>query len=253
MTERNVTPFSKQERSAIITAISRGESDDAKRILASLSTNNCQSSLLWDCINTNLEKEFALMGEDNILIYNVKRGAWKMYFLYSPEHNFICTLMREERFETVKKEIRSGKQLHYLNVLLQVVNEDLDCFCEQISLFDAAIDQNVIKNECKKLLQQIIEDGYSPDRHSMVLFSSHDFQLTSIRVVCVNKNLEIYSEENWTQYIKLDESVYVEKATEEDTGVAQPSKGLKLSKKSHERKKKQSQVKVAEKECQETG
>lgn len=252
MLQPSTARFPDNIRDLIIEGVNSAICEDLPMITRSFYTKNSKPFLCWDLAYKNIHERVECFNCNELMDYNIRRGAWGMLFLYFKELNCICTFMREERFITVRKEIQSGKNKHYLGILANTLNQDLEPEYEQTSLLTKEDDIEIMRAEAKKMLFEIIEDGNTPSRHCLVLISSQGDQLTSIRLVCVCPNLEIHSEENWTEYIRLEESLYSELATAEDVGVGQPSKNLKLSKKAHERKKKQSHIKVTEQENEES-
>lgn len=86
-----------------------------------------------------------------------------------------------------------------------------------------------------------------------MLFDTVGYQLTHIRAVMVTPSLDIAqgSEQDWSKYIRADESIIVERISNPTAPENQPSRGLSLTAKAMARKKDKPQRKNTEVSAQE--
>ncbi|MCD8633887.1 DUF5986 family protein, partial [Clostridioides difficile] len=84
----------------------------------------------------------------------------------------------------------------------------------------------------------INKDGAIIEHHVLLLFNqTAEYELTSIRAVMVDTNLNIVSEQNLSSYISIEESTVVEKVDKTNPAANNPTLGLKLTAKADARKK----------------
>jgi hypothetical protein len=164
---------------------------------------------IWDFINRNIGKNFP---EERYILKSTKRGSWDIKPIFEKGTGMLYTLMREERFAELRKEVTKRNSAHYLQALAEVLNKNLQVQNEQICLFQ---EQNYYYDEkTKKIVQKIFTDLSIPDnivkKHAIILFSSNNFELVSLRCCIIKSDLSIVEQKDWSSYIEANESTVAE-------------------------------------------
>lgn len=217
--------------------------ENRNQILQGHFTQNSKSNLFWDklfkVIMDEMEADFGIFSCEPFI---TNRGCWKFALLYSD--SIIFSVMREQRFEELQKELRkNSKSPHYAVSLARILNIDVKNL--QGCLF-TDIDDEVYKRSVdvtNKLLNNLDDKSEHIEGYVMILFDADDTQLYSARMVLVNGNLEVCDEYSLKDYINIRESVIVESVNEYPGGKPEdPSKGLKLTNKAAVRKAKKQNI-----------
>lgn len=236
----------------IIESLQNAIGDDIKLDVKinELDTDNGNPMRIWDFINRNIGKRFS---KDDFIVTGVtKRGSWKMKFIFDKKLGILYTLMREERFESVRKEVPKRKTIHYSQALAETFNKGLAAKEEQLCLFK---NQNYYDSDkVNEIVSKIITDLSIPENivknHAMILFKSNNYELESIRCCIVNSNLSIVQEDDWSNYIEFNESTIMDVVETPAAKNENPSNGLKLRQKA---KDKIGQKRLPERKEKETG
>lgn len=211
-----------------------------------LQTRNSVSSRIWDLFNRNLIKA---INKDDFIIIPSNRGPWEMLILYHKPSQNIFTFMREKRFTELQKRQKNRKRMHYVDMLAKQFNKDLLPINQQICLFSHSFsDDDKLEILVEKLLHAFNSDTNIINNHVLVLFSTSNYQLMSVRAVMVTPTLDIArgSEQDWSQYIPNNESIIVEKVDQPKTPENQPNRGLTLKTKAITRKNKKLKLKSSD-------
>ncbi len=238
--------------------------DDIKRDVREnqLVTQNSTPARIWDHLNTSIAKN----AEKNGCLYSLtKRGPWNMIIIYDNESKYVITIMREERLKEIRKGSKKRKSLHYLQAFTQCYNRDLYADGKQQSMFEEETALNDVYKDAENIVQKMIESinstkNHAIARHVLVLFSSMNYQLTNIRAVMIDTDLDIVCEESWNKYISTSESIITDivSPVNDKTPYNKPSHGMKFTSKANERKansdrfKEQSRVKIRERSDEES-
>lgn len=210
-----------------------------------LRTHNGDGGRVWDFINTGLCECFD--GPD-CMAGITKRGPWEMVLVYERESKRLFTFMREARFAAIQKDMPRRRRMHYLDMLARHLNSDL-LAPGQIGWFDKTFaDEDDLKELVGRLLSTLESDGVIIERHVLVLFESRGYQLTSVRAVMVDTNLNIAAEENWTSNIAAADSIIVDTVDDANAPANDPNHGLRLTRKAAARKKDKQLLKQQEDE-----
>ncbi len=234
--------------SKIVSCVQDAVEDDIKQDLRGLVTTNSAPTRVWDFLNTHLYNRMPAVS----CIANVtKRGSWEMVPVYEEKTGILFTCMRESRYEELHKNVHKRAKPNYLDCLIDVLNPDLVAPVEQLSFFPFQFPD---KESMRKVVQKILIDLQVEEsvvkRHALVLFQSKGFELSSIRAVMIDKNMNIVCEEGWHTYISTNVSVVMDSSDEFSAPANNPGRGLKLSAKANERKKRNFGVKKPEIEKQ---
>lgn len=211
-----------------------------------LQTQNSVPSRIWDLLNTNIIKT---LGTEDCIVIKTHRGPWEMLVVFEKSSQCIITFMREKRFAELRKRQRQRHQMHYIDMLARQFNKDLLANQQQLSFIPCKVsDEGKLAEFVQALLLDLGSDIDIVRHHVLVLFDTVGYQLTSIRSVMVTPSLDIAqgSEQDWSKYIRADESAIVEKLTNPTAPENQPSRGLSLTAKAMARKKDKPQRKNAE-------
>ena len=240
-----------QIRFNFIDCIQRAFGDELKADMRGFPTVNSKPSRAWDLLNRNL---CGISNLNDFKTYLVHRGPWWMVFAYERSTGILYTFMRETRFVDIRKDVCAGKATkHYLKLLVQNFNGDLECEYQEESLFPAIedvecadSDEHIIKN----MLAQLEEEHVQITHHVVVLFntSPDTYELTSIRAVMLDRRLNVFDEESWSAYIPVEESIVADEVIEPNAPSNNPSHGLKLKIKAIQKKEERKQRLISKKD-----
>lgn len=238
-----ITNFNDEFIKSIVSSISSAVTDDimqdTRQANMERSVMNSYPSRIWDLINRNVCTAFTY--NPDVVVAFTKRGPWNLIAIFDKATGMLLTLMREERFFEIKRDSKNHK--HYVYELANMFNADLEI--QQQSFF--AIDEN--KDKIKKSIERICNDllisTEMVEHHAMVLFSSRDELLHSIRCCMINCNFEECESVSWNEYIGVSESLVVEQTDDDDHKKNNPTMGLLYTPKA--KKKKQLNLDIAAK------
>jgi len=197
-------------------------------------TGNGNHFRIWDFLNTNLCKR---LNKQNVVAWPTKRGAWAMVPIFDGSTGILYSVMREARFAHLKKKLSKRFSAHYIDALAHTLNIDLHAKPAQKPLFifdDPPLRFSDISMQ--EILQSILRDlkipGEIVKRHAIILFSSQNNELVSLRCCVVDRNLDVVDEKNWSDFITMHESVVVEEVSE---ALPAPSAKLQFTQKAKDR------------------
>lgn len=200
-----------------------------------LRTRNGNAGRVWDFLNTSLCES---LDSPDCMTYVVNRGPWEMVIIYEKKTKRIYTFMREARFATIRHDTPKRRRMHYLDMFTRHFNSDLLAPIGQTHMFTKEFaDEHELSELVGKMLYALQADGAVIDRHVLVLFDCRNYQLTSIRAVMIDSNLDIVAEEDWTSSIPSTDSVIVEMEDYVANTAKDPNHGLRLTSKAAARKK----------------
>lgn len=238
-----ITNFSDDFIKSIVSSISSAVTDDimqdTRQANMERSVMNSYPSRIWDLINRNVRTAFTY--NPDVVVAFTKRGPWNLIAIFDKATGMLLTLMREERFCEVKRDSKNHK--HYVYELANMFNADLEI--QQQSFF--AIDENTekIKKSIERICNDLLISTEMVEHHAMVLFSSRDELLHSIRCCMINCNFEECESVSWNEYIGVSESLVVEQTDDDDHKKNNPTMGLAYTPKA--KKKKQLKLDIAAK------
>lgn len=238
-----ITNFSDDFIKSIVSSISSAVTDDimqdTRQANMERSVMNSYPSRIWDWINHNVRNTFTT--NPDVVVEFTKRGPWNLIAIFDKTTGMLLTLMREERFYEVKRDSKNHK--HYVYELANMFNADLEI--QQQSFF--AIDENTekIKKSIERICNDLLISTEMVQHHAMVLFSSRNELLHSIRCCMINRNFEECESVSWNEYIGVSESLVVEQTYNDDHKKNNPTMGLDYTPKA--KKKKQLNIDIATK------
>ncbi|MCJ8173514.1 DUF5986 family protein [Clostridium botulinum] len=199
-----------------------------------LDTRNSVPNRIWDFINRNISKNFP---EEEYVAKPTKRGRWEMKPIFEKSTGILYTLMREERLSELKKEVTKRKSAHYVQALSEVLNKELTTCGEQLSLFEKQ--SYYAEEKIREIVHKIFNDLSIPDNivkhHAIILFSSNNYELVSLKCCIVKSDLSIVAQSDWSNYIEASESTVAEVTVEPETSYMNPTSGLKLKQKAKDK------------------
>ncbi len=240
MSTKKKLEISPEISSTIVQCINDAVGDKIKEDIQRhhLMTQNSTPSRIWDLLNTDLCTKF---NSPDCMAYTSKRGPWEMVIVYEKKSGFLYSLMREKRYKEIHHKIRHRKRMHYVDILVRHLNSDLISTKRQLSFIPIIPitfeDQDEISTAVQKLLENLLVDGVVLKRHVLVLFEGAKFQLSSVRAVMVDSNLDIVAEEDWSKYISVEESIIADQVEDINVPSNNPTRGLKLTDKATKRKR----------------
>lgn len=190
---------------AIVKSIYDAVSDDIKMDIINngFDTNNGTPTRIWDFINRNIGLN---LPSTEFIAKPTKRGRWELKPIYDKNDGILYTLMREERFEQLRRETHKKANSHYVQALAYQLNQDIDYNDGQLTLFERELSFDEVK--IKDIVSRINNDlGISESvvkNHVLVLFSSKNNVLVSVRACVLKGDLSIVEEANWNKYIVVD-------------------------------------------------
>ncbi|HBF1171762.1 TPA: hypothetical protein KNR44_003278 [Clostridioides difficile] len=223
--------------STIVQCINGAVGDKIKEDIKkqNLVTKNSIPTRIWDLLNRDLCE---VLNSPDCMAYEAKRGCWGMVIIHEKSSENIFTIMREQRFKEIYEKQPERRNMHYLNELTKNFNEDLKAPVGQISFFPKKFDdEDKVKEHVQKLLKNLIKDNVVVKHHALILFNASEYQLTSIRAVMIDTNLDIVTEKDWSSYISIEESTVAEKVDKTNPIANNPTLGLNLTSKAVARKK----------------
>lgn len=211
-----------------------------------LQTGNSIPSRIWDLLNTNLIKT---LDTEECTIARAHRGPWEMLIIFEKTTQCILTFMREKRFAELRKHQQNRVHMHYIDMLSKQFNKDLLSDQQQLSFIPHTFsDETRLAELIQTMLHDLEGDAKVVRHHVLVLFETVGYQLTHIRAVMITPSLDIAqnSEQDWSQYIEVDESAVVEKIINPQSPSNQPNRGLSLTAKAMARQKSKPKQKALE-------
>ncbi len=206
---------------------------------------------IWDYINTGLLNRLEVR---DCIVSTQKRGLWELVIVYERSTQCIFTFMREERFRQLQRDQKRGGHMHYLGIFGKVLNSDLQTRFPQTSFFPDSVNEREDDEELRRKLNELLSDlggeAAFVRHHVLVLFEASHFHLSGVRAVMVTPKLEVAqgSEEDWSKYITIAESVIVDQVEKPEAPANAPARGLHLSDKArlHKEKKLKTKTKQAD-------
>lgn len=218
----------------IVNAINNAVTDDIKKDISDSNLSrqdmNSYAARIWDLINRNTD--LAFKNDASVITGITTRGPWKLRPIFDKKSGIIFTIMREERFYSVRKDPQNRK--HYISELAYGLNHDLEGF-QQTLLKDDTIDEKVVAT-IEKISNDLSLSTDMIKNHAIILFSSTEDILKSVRCIMINPMFEECASVSWNNFIKIHDSVIVDKVSEPESKFINPSHGLSLTAKAKERK-----------------
>ena len=233
----------------MVQCIQEATGDDIREDLhrSGIRTRISTPTRIWDYINTGLLNKLETR---DCVVTAKKRGLWELVIVYERSTQCIFTFMREERFRQLQRDQKKGGHTHYLGIFGESLNADLKTEFPQTSLFSDTVDEceddEELRHKLKELLFDLGGEAEFVRHHVLVLFEASNFHLSSVRAVMVTPKLEIAqgSEEDWTKYITIAESVIVDQVEKPESPANSPARGLHLRDKARLHKEKKLKTKT---------
>ncbi len=206
-----------KEKISIIDGVSAGLGDDTKQILQKESINpkysNSKKDLKWDLLHRNIRQN--LKGS-HIMAEFAKVPGWKILPLFDTIEGNLYLLMKEYRFNNILKTRKKRTKDHYMEELVKTFNLGIEDF-QQISF----VENDSLPLEVSKVISNILSDiSLEKDliqRFAVILFDDLNDELVSMRCCILDSNFNIVRQDNWSQYIKHDDSIITEKVELEES------------------------------------
>ncbi len=222
----------------ITECLSDAVGDDIKQDIKihRLRTQNSTPSRIWDLLNTNICERFA---KSDVIANPTKRGGWELVPVFERSTGIIYSLMREQRYKSLRKELPKRRNAHYVDAFVRSFNKDLQAPKDQMSLFPMSPACFNNENQIHEIVQKIISDLGVPNelvkRHALILFQSFNNELSSLRCCIVDSNLDIVEQANWSNHINTNESMVVDEVIDKTSTYVDPTVGLKYKQKAKEK------------------
>lgn len=205
---------------SILNAVTDDIKQDTRNAGLYRSNMNSYPSRIWDLLNRNLLSAFS--DNDDIIIQFSSRGPWHFIAIFDMSTDMLVTVMREERFSSVKNDKKNGH--HYIAHLAQMFNVDLQK--HQQTIFDQKSDETEVQKTVERICSDLCISSDMVQHHAIVLFSAKNEMLNSVRCVMINRNFDECESVSWNEYISVGESVVVEQVTNDEVIHNNPNRGL---------------------------
>lgn len=221
--------FAERIVKCINNAVCKDIVEDFKRAGLLRENSNSYPSRSWDVINKNLFDEFS----DSLVIAKYsKRGPWNMLPVFDCNMGTIYSIMREERFVALFK--KPQKNVHYIQALANAFNINL--ISNQQTLYPMDLNQNEVLNIIEKICSDLRIPQEIVKKHAIILFSSKNDNLISIRCCVITSSFQICEEVDWTQHITANESTIVDEISNLDSKYNDPTQGLSYTQRAKKKK-----------------
>lgn len=199
-----------------------------------LDTHNGDPTRIWDFINRNLRKN--LRGE-SFITATTRRGRWEMKFIVDKNSGILYTLMREERFSSLIKEVEGRKTVHYVQAIAETFNRGLKSKQHQLSLFKEQkyYNEDVVNTIVDKILDDLQIPKNIIKNHAIVLFEGRSHELETVRCCIINSDLEVVEESGWNEYIEARDSVVMHEVKVDDVEFNNPTMTLRYTQKAKDK------------------
>lgn len=202
---------------SIIDGVSAGLGDDTKQILQKENIDskysNSKKDLKWDLLHRNIR---ANLRGSHIIAEFAKVPGWKILPLFDTIKGNLYLLMKEYRFNNILKTRKKRSKDHYMEELVKTFNMGIEDF-QQISF----IENDNLPAEVSKVISSILSDiSLEKDLikcFAVILFDDLNDELVSVRCCILDSNFNIVHQENWSQYIKHNDSIIIEKVEPEES------------------------------------
>lgn len=202
---------------SIIDGISAGLGDDTKQILQKENIDskysNSKKDLKWDLLHRNIR---ANLRGSHIIAEFAKVPGWKILPLFDTIEGNLYLLMKEYRFNNILKTRKKRSKDHYMEELVKTFNMGIEDF-QQISF----IENDNLPSEVSKVISSILSDiSLEKDLikcFAVILFDDLNDELVSVRCCILDSNFNIVHQENWSQYIKHNDSIIIERVEPEES------------------------------------
>lgn len=186
---------------AIVRAIDKAVCEDVPSQLREmpLETNNYIALIRGDFINQNL-RSFAV--EEGGVLHGFQRYGWRGRLLISPESRLTFSITTESNLNTIPRKIR--QRPHFTQSLLHQLNGNLHGRYEQTRLFDTSqFDKETYEDDFDEIANGAFapEDGY---HHCVVVYRAVGKELEDIKLVVLDPNFNVVTEESLVEYMKPD-------------------------------------------------
>lgn len=200
------------------------------------STYNSKRTDPWDVFYTLLSKEFF----NNKFVYSfIKHSIWQYGVAFDNKTKNLYLFFQEKRINGLKKDIDKGKKTHYLCQFLNEYNKNIPSQVKQLLLFDDDKDEKLLSDKFKKIKEELNLSELEINCVVSILFnpSKEISNISSIRAVIFDNNLDIHEEMDFTKSIYIEPNMDLDKVDKNDDPLAnEPNNGLGLTKKAIARK-----------------
>jgi hypothetical protein len=184
-----------------------------------LETHISKPFLNWDLMYRNLIHEFS---GSSVLYSTKKRGMWEVLLLFDTNSRMIFSFMRDTRLKSIQRN-KTGQRPKYIRALL-TLNDDLQAKQKQQSVFMDEDDQN--KSALITLLNELCMNFTEPvigkiQHHALIVFSISFSQITSLKALMLDKDLDIVDDQNWLNCVRPLLSNEISKVTDVDLAPVQ--------------------------------
>ncbi|KGN00327.1 hypothetical protein IRP63_05315 [Clostridium botulinum] len=196
-----------------------------------LPTQNGRYHEIWNYIFKNIKNNFS---DFPYKCYKISRGKlWEFIAIYDQKENILFVLMKEERFNQIKKD--KNNDYHYIKILNVINNNISNKHNEQLCLFEKDNDkEEYIEDD----LHRMIKDINGKIKICVnILFSNKLSKVSSISANISNYYLSEIKSYNWNKYIKADIDEIID--TEDEHNFENPPIELKIRATAHTIKNKE--------------
>jgi hypothetical protein len=231
----NSAEISETFKQQMVYCVKKALTDDLIRYKAEFQpvTTNGVPHQISDFINTNITN---LLPENYIKVISFSRSSWSGRIIVDEEHKLVYSIMRGSRLHSLQCSKVRKKSPHYIETVAGILNQELRPKEAQMTLgdielfrFDNAVLQADYNNTFKGAIPQ--DENY---HYGVVVYDTFKGDISDMRLVFLDKNMELIEEQSWSEYIQPDftELTYAEPASKDNsTPSVKTNKELLKSKK----------------------
>jgi len=208
----------------VVACIVKALGDDRRRYMADFNPVTQNQISIGDWINTNICD--ALPSERRI-IHGFKRRKWEIKVVVDHENLMTYNVMKRSRLMAIRREPREYP--NYLQTIVAVLNDAYESPYEQISFFECgtfSFEDALIGDDFREIFGGLLSanDGYT---HGVITYETNGWELSSVDILFLDKNLNPIEEVPLNDYIKPDYAALTQVEPEaETTAESKSSSGL---------------------------
>ena len=196
-----------KELENIVKAITKAVGFDMRNYLneCNTDTRNAVPYLRGDYINTNI-RDMVILQNDSLELKHFKRYSWEGSLIIDRENKVTITVSSKNTIDRVRSP-KERNRPHYLQSLCHKLNNDLKPQYEQMHIDGLentdAFSEEEYEADFETIVDMVLtaEDGY---RHYIVMYEAANFEISSITLLLLDKNLRTVSETSLMEMLKPD-------------------------------------------------
>ncbi|MCR5784003.1 MAG: DUF5986 family protein [Clostridia bacterium] len=196
-----------KELENIVKAVAKAVGFDTRNYLneCNTDTRNAVPYLRGDYINTNI-RDMVILQNNNLELKHFKRYSWEGSLIIDNENKITITVSSKNTIDRIRRP-KERNRPHYLQSLCHELNSDLKPEYEQMHIEGlentAAFSDEEYEADFETIVDMAFnaEDGY---HHYVVMYEAANFEVSSISLLLLDKELRTVSEASLMEMLKPD-------------------------------------------------